>query len=228
LALGLATLLPSASARASPYNFTGTLTISLLGNGLTGLKEASRPFSGVVDLTRSGGQIVALNLPAGVISQPSSFTTIHQGNYAFVIGPLGPSAVGVFGIGRVNLMGRMAINGGVLLEGQGATNVLHIPLNALGLSTTVSTTGGGRLLGAAWSATATGPHSLNLVAPIRITTNLPDPNLKSFDLTGQLRLEFVPEPPAPASRLGVAILGIVWFGRRKLRTSTRPPPSSVV
>jgi hypothetical protein len=56
------------------------------------------------------------------------------------------------------------------------------------------------------------------VTPIRITTNLPDSNLASFDLTGQLRLEFVPEPPATASLLGVAILGIAWLGRRKRRS----------
>jgi hypothetical protein len=217
LALGVAALISPSSGKASPYGFTGTITLSLVGNGLP-FSQASEAVSGFANLTKSGGQIVGMTLPASFISREHAFTAT-----GFTVFDVANSA-GVFGMGQARLVGRMPLNGLMLIEA--LSHTLKVPLHALGATTTVPVSRAlvpvgdtGRVgtgQGTAWSATSNAGNDLSLVAPVRIFTSLPSP-ADFFEVTGRIDLHFfqiVPEP-GTALLLGIGIAGLARVARSK-------------
>jgi hypothetical protein len=240
-AAGLWAPTPSAAAL---YGMTGTFSITFTTSGL-GLPPIettlSQGVSGHVDLTfGAGGEIDGVSIPAGVI-QPVTNTSFASASassggrvalqYYRYAGP-GPNSAGFFGRAQGHMVGRMPVNGAVLVA-VFLSNPVRVPLlvtnaslHALGLSTTAmalnnaETTNGPKpvtLSGSAWTgSTSNGPPEMNMITAMRIFDQSIGPN-PIGEITGRLDMRFFQIVPEPGTALLLApgILALGWFGRAR-------------
>ena len=225
-------------ALAVPLAFTGSLAVKISGLDPVEIAGAG---TATINGSSSGGHLNQLFVPAAAfataafvlpVTDPAAFpiggvqvtAANGPGNFAATTGGGFGGVMPVFGLAKACLVGACSTAAGnlsvplsVVGVGGAVTAVGLANVTVIGAPWTVktATVGASTMMGNASPVSNTGAPSgnLTLVTPIFISTNIPGQVLTAFAI---LTLHFVPEP-STVLLLGSGVLGLVAFGRSKLR-----------
>jgi hypothetical protein len=230
--------LSAGQAHAVLLGFTGSLAVKI-----SALDPVEIAGSGTATINGSGsaGHLTQLFIPAAAfatagfvlpVTDPVAYpiagvqvsASNGAGNFAATTGGGFSGIMPVLGLAKACLLGacssavaNLTVPLSVVGVGGFATAVGLANVTVVGAPWTVktATVGASTLMGSASPISNTGAPSgnLTLVTPIFISTNIPGQVLSAFAI---LTLHFVPEP-GTLLLLGSGMLGLVAFGRSKLR-----------
>jgi len=230
LAIGVA-----GQAHAVNLGFTGSLTISLVGNNVSVLGAGTAILNG----SGSGGHINTLSLAGGTfatvgfvlpITDPAAApikglqVTVSNAPGVFA-GPTLVGAMPLVGTTKVCLflpcsiaVSNLAVPLSVVGAGGAAFVTAAVNLTVVGAPWTTGTVAIGTITamggGAPASSTGMASGTVSLVTPVFVSTNIPASAV--VPVFGIISLHFVPEP-GTLMLLGSGITALVAFGRNRAR-----------